>query len=66
MRNRVTVNAADPWNSNYPVSWGAHVSVTTAEGGRHSSERHGARGDPEHALDEQEMIEKQNQNEFRI
>ena len=58
MRTRVTVNAAEPWNSNYPVSWGARVSVSTASGSRHSSERHGARGDPEHALDEQEMIEK--------
>jgi 2-methylcitrate dehydratase PrpD len=58
MRNRVTVNAAEPWNSNYPVSWGARVRVITAEGGHHSSERHGARGDPEHALDDQEMIDK--------
>ena len=37
---------------------GARVSVTTKKGNEYTAERDGARGDPEHALDDNEMHEK--------
>ena len=44
--------------SAYPASWGARVTVTTNNGSEHKADRAGARGDPELALDDNEMLEK--------
>jgi 2-methylcitrate dehydratase PrpD len=49
--SRVSAVAADPWRSDYPVSWGARVSVTTANGDTIVESRKDCRGDPELALD---------------
>jgi 2-methylcitrate dehydratase PrpD len=58
LRQIISIAAAEPWVSAYPESWGARVSVTTKKGSEHIAERDGARGDPENALDDQEMLEK--------
>jgi 2-methylcitrate dehydratase PrpD len=58
LRQKISVAAAEPWVSAYPESWGAHVTVTTKKGNEHTAKRDGARGDPEHALDDNEMLEK--------
>ena len=55
LRGRVRVNAVDPYLSAYPVSWGAEVTVTTAAGERLACSRKDCRGDPELALDRDEM-----------
>ncbi len=58
LRDRITIKASEPWLSAYPASWGARVSVTTGNGSRLDVERTGARGDPELALDDGEMLDK--------
>ena len=58
LRQKISIAAAEPWVSAYPVSWGARVTVTTNNGSEHKADRAGARGDPELALDDNEMLEK--------
>ena len=58
LRSRTTVSASEPYVSAYPNSWGARVRVTTGAGATLEQEREGARGDPEFALDDREMIDK--------
>ena len=55
LRDRVSVTAADPYASDYPVAWGAEVQVSTADGGRLRASRQHCKGDPELALDAGEM-----------
>ena len=57
-RQKISIAAAEPWMSAYPESWGARVTVTTKKGSEHAADRDGARGDPEHALSDNEMLEK--------
>ncbi|MFT5501222.1 MAG: 2-methylcitrate dehydratase PrpD [Woeseiaceae bacterium] len=56
-RQKVSVSAAEPWISAYPASWGARVTVK-AGGAEYVAERDSAPGDPEHALDDDQMLDK--------
>ena len=58
LRQRITIAATDPWMSAYPASWGARVTVTTNDNKELVATREGARGDPEVALNDGEMIDK--------
>lgn len=44
--------------SAYPANWGSQVSVTLTDGETVGAQRTGARGDPELALSDEEMVEK--------
>ncbi len=52
---RVEVVAEEPFTSRYPVSWGAELSVKTVAGAAFKVLRRNCRGDPELALDADEM-----------
>lgn len=56
LRDRITAVVADPYASDYPVSWGSAVTVVTADGERLTAKRTGAKGDPELALSNEEMV----------
>lgn len=58
LRDRISLAAKEPWHSAYPATWGACVSVTTVSGSSLTAERTCTRGDPEFALDDQEMLDK--------
>ncbi|MCH7636292.1 MAG: MmgE/PrpD family protein [Proteobacteria bacterium] len=58
LRGRVTISAGEPFASAYPNAWGARVSITLADGSTIAAERPTARGDPELALSDAEMIAK--------
>ncbi|MFV2031123.1 MAG: MmgE/PrpD family protein [Gammaproteobacteria bacterium] len=55
LRNTTSLQVTDPFASNYPVSWGSRVRVTTGDGEILSVERKDCRGDPELALNDSEM-----------
>ena len=55
LRARVNITAADPFLSAYPKSWGAEVSIVDASGKAHTRSRKDCKGDPELALDQDEM-----------
>lgn len=55
LRARTRVAAADPYASDYPVSWGARVSVRCASGAHYQTARKDCKGDPELALGPDEM-----------
>ena len=58
LRERITAVVANDYDSNYPVTWGSAVTVVTCCGERFSAQRQGAKGDPELALSDDEMIGK--------
>jgi len=58
LRGRITALVADEYESNYPVKWGSAVTVVTCCGERFSAQRQAAKGDPESALSNDEMISK--------
>ena len=58
LRDRTSIAAQEPWVSAYPGNWGSQVSVTLADGETLSAPRSGARGDPEMALSDEEMVDK--------
>lgn len=60
LREKITAVVAEPYASNYPVSWGSAVTVLTTEGDRLYAKRTSAKGDPELALSNEEMIVKAN------
>lgn len=60
LRERITSVVAEPYASNYPVSWGSAVTVLTKDGDSLSAQRTAAKGDPELALSNEEMIVKAN------
>jgi 2-methylcitrate dehydratase PrpD len=60
LREKITAVVAEPYASNYPVSWGSAVTVLTTEGDRIYAKRTSAKGDPELALSNEEMIVKAN------
>lgn len=57
-RQKISTATAEPWLSAYPISWGARVTVKTADGAEYVAERDGAFGDPEHALDDDQLLDK--------
>ena len=58
LRHATRVTVADPYASNYPISWGAEVTVVTDSGARFKVSRKDCKGDPELALDNIEMRSK--------
>ena len=58
LRGRITAVVANEYESNYPVKWGSAVTVVTRCGERLSAQRQAAKGDPESALSDDEMINK--------
>lgn len=58
LRSRVSVKAAEPYASAYPLAWGGAVTVTTFAGEQLISRRTHAKGDPEAALSPVELIAK--------
>jgi 2-methylcitrate dehydratase PrpD len=55
---RTTVQTAEIYSEAYPDSWGGEVAVTLADGTRLSARRRHCKGDPEAALDAEEMVSK--------
>jgi 2-methylcitrate dehydratase PrpD len=60
LREKITTVKAEPYASNYPIFWGSAVTVLTTEGDRLYAKRTSAKGDPELALSNEEMIVKAN------
>ncbi|MFT5657658.1 MAG: 2-methylcitrate dehydratase PrpD [Gammaproteobacteria bacterium] len=60
LREKITSMVIDPYASNYPESWGSEVTVLTSDGQYLSAKRTSAKGDPELALSNEEMIVKAN------
>lgn len=58
LRAKTCIAAVEPWISAYPQSWGARVVVTCIDGTVLEAQRSGARGDPELALGDGEMVAK--------
>ncbi|MDH3480889.1 MAG: MmgE/PrpD family protein [Gammaproteobacteria bacterium] len=58
LRERVAINAVEPYLSAYPEKWGARVTATLSDGAMITAERRNARGDPELALDDDQMVAK--------
>ena len=55
LRRQTNVSVVDPYASSYPISWGAEVTVSTESGASFKSSRKDCKGDPELALDNDEM-----------
>jgi 2-methylcitrate dehydratase PrpD len=55
LRRETRVTVANPYASSYPVSWGAEVTVQTESGASFKISRKDCKGDPELALDNDEM-----------
>ena len=49
------MSVTDPYASSYPVSWGAEVTVIAKSGASFKVSRRDCKGDPELALDSDEM-----------
>ena len=58
LRSRVSVRADEPYVSDYPAAWGGEVTALLGDGRRVSAARRQCKGDPEAALDRDEMAEK--------
>ena len=58
LRSRVRVGAGEPYASDYPAAWGGEVTAVLADGSRVTAARRQCRGDPEAALDRDEMAQK--------
>ena len=58
LATKVSVSAGDPYATSYPASWGAAVSVILADGTKLDSAKPECKGDPESALNDDEMIAK--------
>ena len=58
LRSRVRVGAGAPYVSDYPAEWGGEVTALLADGSRVHAARRQCKGDPEAALDRDEMAHK--------
>ena len=58
LRSTVSVALQEPYATAYPKSWGGSVSVTLKDGRTLTATRTHAKGDPEAALSEENLIEK--------
>jgi 2-methylcitrate dehydratase PrpD len=54
----VTIQAAEPYASNYPEAWGSAVTALLRDGTERRARKTHAKGDPEAPLDRDEMIAK--------
>ncbi len=57
-RQIVTIQAAEPYASNYPEAWGSAVTALLRDGTERRARKTHAKGDPEAPLDRDEMIAK--------
>ena len=58
LRAKTKIRSGEPYLSAYPESWGGEVSVTFNDGSKVGAVRHQCKGDPEAALDRDDMIAK--------
>ena len=58
LRAKVSVRAGEPYCGAYPVSWGGEVTATLDDGSRVAVARTECKGDPEAALERDDMIVK--------
>lgn len=58
LRRQTSVLVADPYAASYPLSWGAEVTAVTELGESFKISRKDCKGDPELALDNDEMRDK--------
>lgn len=58
LRARTKIRSGEPYRSAYPKSWGGEVSVTFDDGSTVAAARNQCKGDPEAALDRDDMIAK--------
>ncbi len=58
LAQKVTVEAASPYDKAYPKAWGAAIEVVLENGNKLTAEAPECRGDPECALSDIEMLEK--------
>ncbi len=58
LRSKVRVGAGEPYLSDYPAAWGGEVTAVLADGSRVGAARRQCKGDPEAALDRDEMADK--------
>ncbi len=58
LRSRVRVGAGEPYASDYPAAWGGEVTAIFDDGSRVTASRRRCKGDPEAALDRDEMADK--------
>jgi 2-methylcitrate dehydratase PrpD len=57
-RQQISLRAAEPFVSAYPGAWGARVTVIAEDGSTFVADRDVARGDPEMALSDEQMVGK--------
>ena len=55
LRGSIRIEIVDPYRTNYPASWGAQVELRSTDGDRFAISRKDCKGDPELALDVEEM-----------
>ena len=58
LRKKTLVRVTEPYASNYPVSWGSAVKITSTNGKTFEVSRKDCKGDPELMLDEKQMVDK--------
>ena len=58
LRTKTNIRSGEPYLSAYPEAWGGEVSVTFNDGSTVAATRHQCKGDPEAALDREDMIAK--------
>ena len=58
LRSRVRVGAGEPYASDYPAAWGGEVTAIFDDGSCVTASRRRCKGDPEAALDRDEMADK--------
>lgn len=58
LRSRIMAEAREPYLSCYPESWGSSVTVKLKDGSSLSEARNTAKGDPEAALSDADMVAK--------
>ena len=58
LRRATEIQIVDPYQSNYPASWGAEVTAISESGESFKVSRRDCKGDPELALDADEMRQK--------
>lgn len=55
LREKICVEVGDPFATNYPGAWGARIEARTTDGTQIVVERSNCKGDPEMALNAEEM-----------
>lgn len=58
LRPKINLHFSDEIETGYPEAWGSEVQVTLVDGQKLESKRKHAKGDPQNALSEKEMVQK--------